>query len=197
MIHEQLVQFNASLDLLDTDPEVKEKPDAVELGIARGDVVIARASTSPIGAAATRSRTSPSTPARENGSRSSGQTGAGKSTLMSLLIRFYDPQDGRILIDGVDIRDLKLKSLREQISVVLQDPLLFSGTIADNIRYGRLDATDGGDRRCGQCRQRPRLHQRASPGLRHHARRERRRRSPAASASGSAWPGPSSRTRRS
>jgi ABC-type multidrug transport system fused ATPase/permease subunit len=61
---------------------------------------------------------------------------------MSLLIRFYDPRDGRISIDGVDLRRLSLKSLREHISVVLQEPLLFSGTIAENIRYGRLDATD-------------------------------------------------------
>ena len=70
-----------------------------------------------------------------------GHTGAGKSTLMSLLVRFYDPSGGRIEIDGVDLRDLKLRSLREQISVVLQEPLLFSGTIGENIRYGRLDAT--------------------------------------------------------
>jgi ABC-type multidrug transport system fused ATPase/permease subunit len=69
-----------------------------------------------------------------------GHTGAGKSTLMSLLIRFYDPQAGRIELDGVDLRDLKLQSLRDQISVVLQEPLLFSGTIEDNIHYGKLDA---------------------------------------------------------
>jgi ABC-type multidrug transport system fused ATPase/permease subunit len=71
-----------------------------------------------------------------------GRTGAGKSTLVSLLPRFYDPAGGRILVDGVDIRDLTLESLRSQISLVLQEPLLFSGSIADNIRYGRLDATD-------------------------------------------------------
>jgi ABC-type multidrug transport system fused ATPase/permease subunit len=62
--------------------------------------------------------------------------------LISLIVRFYDVQRGRILIDGTDIRDLTLKSLRDQISVVLQEPLLFSGTIAENIRYGRLDAKD-------------------------------------------------------
>jgi ATP-binding cassette, subfamily B, bacterial len=61
---------------------------------------------------------------------------------MSLLIRFYDPKAGRILLDGVDLRRLSLASLRAQISVVLQEPLLFSGTIAENLRYGRLDATD-------------------------------------------------------
>ena len=76
-----------------------------------------------------------------------GPTGAGKTTLASLLIRFYDPQQGEIRIDGVDIRRLTLASLRSQISVVLQEPLLFSGTIAENILYGRLDAEHGRDRR--------------------------------------------------
>jgi ABC-type multidrug transport system fused ATPase/permease subunit len=71
-----------------------------------------------------------------------GPTGAGKSTLVSLLPRFYDPAAGRILLDGVDIRDLTLESLREKVSLVLQEPLLFSGSIADNIRYGRLEASD-------------------------------------------------------
>jgi ATP-binding cassette subfamily B protein/subfamily B ATP-binding cassette protein MsbA len=70
-----------------------------------------------------------------------GPTGAGKTTLVSMLPRFYDIVSGRILIDGRDIRQFTLKSLREQISVVLQEPLLFSGTIMDNIRYGRLQAT--------------------------------------------------------
>ena len=70
-----------------------------------------------------------------------GQTGAGKTTLVSLLPRFYDPQQGRIYLDGHDIHELTVKSLREQISLVLQEPLLFSGTIAENIGYGRLDAS--------------------------------------------------------
>jgi ATP-binding cassette subfamily B protein/subfamily B ATP-binding cassette protein MsbA len=71
-----------------------------------------------------------------------GLSGAGKSTLVSLLGRLYEPTSGRVLIDGVDIRRFRLKSLREQIAVVLQESILFSGTVADNIRYGRLDATD-------------------------------------------------------
>jgi ABC-type multidrug transport system ATPase subunit len=70
-----------------------------------------------------------------------GPTGAGKTTLISLLKRFYDPHAGRIALDGVDIRTITLKSLRDQISVVLQTPQLFSGTISENIRYGRLSAT--------------------------------------------------------
>ena len=71
-----------------------------------------------------------------------GPTGAGKTTLVSLLARLYDPQEGRILVDGRDVRTIKLRSLRSQIALVLQEPLLFSGTIAENIRYGRLEATE-------------------------------------------------------
>jgi ATP-binding cassette subfamily B protein len=140
-IHEQLVQFNASLDLLDTEPEVKEKDDAVELGRARGRVTADGVSFTYRGRNATLSDIS--FDARP-GERVAivGHTGAGKSTLMSLLIRFYDPHEGQIKVDGVDLRDLKLSSLRDQISVVLQEPLLFSGTIEDNIRYGKLEATE-------------------------------------------------------
>lgn len=71
-----------------------------------------------------------------------GPTGAGKSTIVSLISRFYDINEGSILIDGVDIRDVTLKSLREQMGIMLQDSFIFSGTIMDNIRYGKLDATD-------------------------------------------------------
>jgi ATP-binding cassette subfamily B multidrug efflux pump len=72
-----------------------------------------------------------------------GATGAGKSTITNLLLRFYDVNRGRITVDGVDIRELDLAELRGMISLVLQDVHLFSGTIADNIRYGRLQATMG------------------------------------------------------
>ncbi len=70
-----------------------------------------------------------------------GRTGAGKSTLVSLLTRFYDVQSGRILVDNVDIKEYKMLDYRNQIGVVLQDNILFSGTIEENIRYGKLDAT--------------------------------------------------------
>jgi ABC-type multidrug transport system fused ATPase/permease subunit len=70
-----------------------------------------------------------------------GQTGAGKTTLVALLPRFYEPNQGRIVIDGEDIRNITVKSLRDQFSIVLQEPLLFSETIAENIRYGRLEAS--------------------------------------------------------
>ncbi|EFH81748.1 ABC transporter ATP-binding protein [Ktedonobacter racemifer] len=71
-----------------------------------------------------------------------GPTGAGKSTIISLLPRFYEVLDGALLIDGHDIREVKQQSLRRQIGIVLQEPFLFTGTIRENIRYGRLDASD-------------------------------------------------------
>jgi len=70
-----------------------------------------------------------------------GLTGAGKTTLVSLIPRFYEPTSGRVLIDGIDARRYRVRSLRERIAIVLQDPVLFAGTIAENLRYGRLDAT--------------------------------------------------------
>jgi ATP-binding cassette, subfamily B, multidrug efflux pump len=71
-----------------------------------------------------------------------GHTGAGKTTVASLLARFYDPVEGEVLLDGYDLRDLSFKTLRRAIALVLQDNFLFSGTIADNIRYSRENATD-------------------------------------------------------
>ncbi len=71
-----------------------------------------------------------------------GPTGAGKSTIAGLVTRFYDVQGGAVLIDGYDVRDVTQRSLRSQIGMVLQEPFLFTGTIRDNIRYGRLDASD-------------------------------------------------------
>jgi ATP-binding cassette subfamily B multidrug efflux pump len=71
-----------------------------------------------------------------------GETGAGKSTLVKLISRFHDPVAGRILIDGYDLRQVTQHSLRRQMGIVLQDPFLFNGTVAENIRFGRLDASD-------------------------------------------------------
>jgi ABC-type multidrug transport system fused ATPase/permease subunit len=71
-----------------------------------------------------------------------GASGAGKTTLTKLLLRFYDPDDGRVTLDGRDIRDIRLSDLRRNVAAVLQETLVFDGTIADNIRWGRPDATD-------------------------------------------------------
>lgn len=71
-----------------------------------------------------------------------GPTGAGKTTLASLIPRFYDPQSGRVLVDGKDVRTVQQRSLRAKMGIVTQDPFLFSGTVIENIRYGRLSASD-------------------------------------------------------
>jgi len=71
-----------------------------------------------------------------------GETGAGKTTIVNLISRFYDPDSGRILVDGTNVRDVTLESLRSQMGIMLQDTFLFSASIKDNIRYGKLDATD-------------------------------------------------------
>ncbi len=71
-----------------------------------------------------------------------GPSGAGKSTVLQLLLRFYDPQDGQIRVDGVDIAAVDPEALRARIALVPQDPIVFSGTVAENIRYGRPEATD-------------------------------------------------------
>jgi ABC-type multidrug transport system fused ATPase/permease subunit len=139
-LNDQFVQFNSSLDLLDEEPEVTEVPDAIEMDRAQGRVTFENVTFAYKGREDTLRDISFTT---EPGQRVAvvGPTGAGKTTLINLLIRYYDPHGGRISIDGIDIRELTLKSLREQVGVVLQEPLLFSGTIADNIRYGKLDGT--------------------------------------------------------
>jgi ATP-binding cassette, subfamily B, multidrug efflux pump len=71
-----------------------------------------------------------------------GKTGAGKSTLVKLVSRFHDPTDGRVLLDGYDLRQVTQHSLRSQMGIVLQDPFLFSGSVMENIRFGRLEASD-------------------------------------------------------
>ncbi len=139
-LQEQFVNLRGALGLLDAKPEVEDAPGAREIDRAKGDVTFEGVYFSYQGRVETLKDISFEAQAGER-IAIVGPTGAGKSTLTSLLPRFYDPQRGRILLDGMDIRDLTLKSLREQIGTVMQDPLLFSGTIADNIRYGRLEAS--------------------------------------------------------
>jgi ATP-binding cassette, subfamily B, bacterial len=140
MLQTELVALRGSFLLLETAPEVVEDPHAVAIDRARGEIKYENVSFSYQGRKDTLHEISfEALP----GQRIAivGPTGAGKTTLTSLLVRFYDPRDGRIYLDGIDVRKLKLHSLRDQISLVLQEPLLFSGTVAENIRYGRLDAT--------------------------------------------------------
>ena len=85
-----------------------------------------------------------------------GPTGAGKSTLVSLLMRFVDPWEGRVLIDGHDLRSVRLRSVRSQVALVPQDPFLFPVTIAENIAYGRLSASRAEIEACARAAQRTR-----------------------------------------
>jgi ABC-type multidrug transport system fused ATPase/permease subunit len=140
-LQDVLVTLRMAFGLLDTEPDIKDAPDAVSIGRAQGHVVFENVHFAYPERVDTLKAISLEAQPGEI-IAVVGQTGAGKTTLISLLPRFYDIHEGRILLDGTDIRKLTLASLRDQISIVLQEPLLFSGTIAENIRYGRLDATD-------------------------------------------------------
>jgi ATP-binding cassette, subfamily B, bacterial len=121
-------------------PETVDQPDAIDASGIRGDIRVENVGfTYPNGKEVLRSISFTAKPGEMIALV--GLTGAGKTTLVSLIPRFYDASVGRVAIDGTDVRKYKVRSLRERISIVLQDPMLFQGTIADNIRYGRLDAT--------------------------------------------------------
>ncbi len=128
-------------EILDTPVDIKDKPDAQKLPQIHGevkfcDVTFGYTHDLPVLRDFNLHMKAGQTVAIV------GPTGAGKSTIAGLLARFYDIQEGAVLIDGYDVRDVTQNSLRSQIGVVLQEPFLFTGTIRDNIRYGRLDATD-------------------------------------------------------
>lgn len=128
-------------EFLDEQPTVAEKKDAIELPELRGEVKLE-------GLVFEYERGRPALADIDlhvlpgQSVALVGHTGSGKSTIINLISRFYDPVSGRCLIDGHDLRDVTLQSLRSQIGIVLQDTFIFSGTIGDNIRFGRLDASD-------------------------------------------------------
>jgi ATP-binding cassette, subfamily B, bacterial len=138
---EHLAGAERAFSLLDEEPDVRERPGARPLSRAAGDLRFEHVSF-----------------AYDDGDRPAlhdlalhapagtrvgiaGATGAGKSTLVSLLTRFFDPSEGRVLLDGIDLRDYRLADLRAQFAIVLQEPLLFSTSIAENIAYARHDAS--------------------------------------------------------
>jgi len=144
MYSQMLVAMASSeriFEFIDEQPNVAEKPDAKPLPPIRGAVDLKRVVF----------EYEPGRPALkgidlhvEPGQSIAlvGHTGSGKSTIINLLCRFYDVTEGSVSIDGIDVRDVTIHSLRSQIGIVLQDTFIFSGTIRDNIRFGRLDATD-------------------------------------------------------
>jgi len=127
--------------IMDQEPEAEDRDGAVELTDVKGDVVFENVTFGYL----------PDKTVLHNISLYAkpgqkvafvGSTGAGKTTITNLLNRFYDINEGKITIDGIDIMDIKRESLRKNIAMVLQDTHLFTGTVRENIRYGRLDATD-------------------------------------------------------
>jgi ATP-binding cassette, subfamily B, bacterial len=136
-----LASAGRAFALLDELPEVRERPHARRLERAGGSFVFDDVSFAyePGHDVLRRIRLE-----IEAGSRVgiAGKTGAGKTTFLSLLTRFYDPTGGAILLDGVDLRDYRLADLRNQFAIVLQDTMLFSSSIRENIAYGRPEATD-------------------------------------------------------
>ncbi|MCX6966478.1 MAG: ABC transporter ATP-binding protein [Verrucomicrobia bacterium] len=141
-LQKALVSTERIFELMQIKPEIQDAPDAIELGRVRGDVVFEDVSFSY------RADLPPAIQEInlkiESGKTYAlvGQSGAGKSTILSLLLRFYDPQAGSIRMDGHDLRAVSQASLRKNIAIVTQDTFLFHTTIMENIRYGRLDATD-------------------------------------------------------
>lgn len=135
--------FNATyrlMEVMDADPEVCEKEDAISLDTLKGEIIF---SDVTFGYDKTRKVLEGVSLHIPAGSKIGivGHTGAGKSTIANLLIRLYDTDKGSITIDGVDVRDLTFETLRKNISIVSQETYLFQGTILDNIRYAKPDAT--------------------------------------------------------
>ena len=128
-------------ELLDEDEDITDRPNAKELPPIRGHVQFDKVNFSyEKGNPILKDINFTITPGMSVAIV--GPTGAGKTTIINLLSRFYNPDNGKILIDGLDIMDLQIKSIRKQVGVMLQDSFLFSGTIMENIRYGKLEATD-------------------------------------------------------
>src|SRR5215210_2837743 len=140
-LQQSIASAERTFALLDQSPEVIEKPNAMPLSRARGALSFQNVSFAYDGE---------NHPVLQNvsfevlpGTRVgiAGATGAGKTTLVSLLTRFYDPTSGQITLEGVDLRDYKIADLRKQFAIVLQEPVLFSTSIAENIAYANPDAT--------------------------------------------------------
>jgi ATP-binding cassette subfamily B protein/subfamily B ATP-binding cassette protein MsbA len=136
--------IGASVDRVDevlgAEPEIRDKPNAIAISAARGHIKFENVTTGYESGRPVLSDVSFEVPPGQT-LAIVGATGAGKSTLASLIPRFLDPWQGRVLLDGQDLRDLQLASLRSQVSIVLQEPFLFPFSVAENIAFGRKGAT--------------------------------------------------------
>ena len=132
------------LQLLETKPTIQDRPDALVLKSSQGRLALENLSFSYDAAGVHGNALTDINLMIEPGTKVAlvGASGAGKSTILSLLMRFYDPQSGRVLIDGIDLKDVSLHSLHDQIGIVTQESFLFHDSIKENIRFGRLNATD-------------------------------------------------------
>ncbi|HLG50421.1 MAG TPA: ATP-binding cassette domain-containing protein, partial [Chloroflexota bacterium] len=128
-------------EVIDAESEVREREDAIELPPITGRIEFQHVSFRYAGAEQKALDDVSFTIEPGQTVAIVGTTGSGKSTIVNLIPRFYDPSAGRVLIDGIDVRDVTLDSLRRQIGIVMQDTILFSGTIRENIAYGRPDAS--------------------------------------------------------
>ncbi|SEJ75120.1 ATP-binding cassette, subfamily B [Bhargavaea ginsengi] len=133
--------FRRFRELLDEEPEVLDRPDAVEVSHLNGNIRFDRVAFAYDGSKSVLNDISLSIRAGQTVAFV-GPSGAGKTTICSLIPRFYDVDSGSISIDGMDVRDMTMRSLRSQIGIVQQDVFLFTGTIFENIAYGKLGATD-------------------------------------------------------
>ena len=133
--------FKRFVELMRVEPAVQDAPDAREMGTAKGDILIDDVSFHYEDGPAVLDHVSIHIPQGETVAVV-GPSGGGKSTLCQLIPRFYDVTGGRILVDGQDVRAVTQRSLRRSIGIVQQDVFLFAGTVLDNIRYGRPDATE-------------------------------------------------------
>ena len=134
--------FSRFLELMRTEPDIRDAPDARELGAVRGDIEYRNVSFSYAGTAQPVLRNVSLHISPGECLAVVGPSGGGKTTLCQLLPRFYDVTEGAVLLDGADVRSVTQESLRRSIGIIQQDVFLFAGTIRENIRYGRPDATD-------------------------------------------------------
>ncbi len=141
ILHNSLAAIDRVFEVFDIEPDVREKPEARKLGRVEGALHLKNVTFSYDGGAPVLRDIDLDIKPGEVIALV-GPSGAGKSTLVQLIPRFFDPQKGKILIDGTDLRDVNLRSLRSQIGVVAQETLLFSGSVRENLLYGKPGASD-------------------------------------------------------